>query len=390
MSPPTPVAPDGIELRHLRAFVAVAEELNFSRAATRLYISQPALSRQISGLERLIGCELLLRSTRHVALTGAGEALLDRTRQLMADLDDAVNETREVSGVLETRAARLWLPVADAVGGTISDLHPLRDECERFHAQFSAPPEVDTRPVNAAGIPALALRGDPDHDLSILYLHGGCYIMGSAFGCRHLGGALAVAAQTGVLVPDYRLAPEHPFPAALEDVATAYDWLLTRSSGPDHVVIVGDSAGAGLATTLLLHLKTTGAPLPGALVLLSPWLDLSCSQIEDHESLLPFTVERLRTFASAYAGDELDNDLLCPLDADLRGWPPVLLQAGKGDALATDAYAFADRAEAHGVDIELQSYDAGTHDFHVFWSLLPEASDAVRRAGEFIGHATAP
>src|SRR5215217_1704830 len=108
-----PTAPEAIELRHLRAFVAVAEELNFGRAATRLYVSQPALSRQIRGLERLVGCELLRRSTHRVELTIAGEALLDRARTLLQDLDDAVSVTRSVGGELLGRVERLWQPLAE-------------------------------------------------------------------------------------------------------------------------------------------------------------------------------------------------------------------------------------------------------------------------------------
>src|SRR6266545_3000794 len=108
-----PEAPDAIELRHLRSFVAVAEELNFGRAASRLYLSQPALSRQIRALERLVGCDLLRRSTHRVELTLAGEALLDRARQLLADLDEAISMTRSVGGELAGRMARMWEPFAE-------------------------------------------------------------------------------------------------------------------------------------------------------------------------------------------------------------------------------------------------------------------------------------
>src|SRR6478752_7637386 len=110
---PFPQAPDGIELRHLRAFVAVAEELNFGRAAERLYISQPALSRQIRALEQLVGCELLRRSTHSVELTVAGEALLDRARRLLADLDEAIATTQSVGGELANRMATMWAPVLE-------------------------------------------------------------------------------------------------------------------------------------------------------------------------------------------------------------------------------------------------------------------------------------
>ena len=141
-----PPAPDAIELRHLRAFVAVAEELNFGRAATRLFVSQPALSRQIRSLERLVGCDLLRRSTHRVELTLAGDALLDRARRLLADVDDAVFATRSVGGDLERRLAAAWEPVNDLTAAA-PDLQALRDAGEQLHGQF----EMAAGRVGAAG-----------------------------------------------------------------------------------------------------------------------------------------------------------------------------------------------------------------------------------------------
>src|SRR3954449_4992639 len=126
-----PQAPDGVEIRHLRAFVAVAEELNFSRAATRLYLSQPALSRQIRALERLLGCELLRRSTHRVELTVAGSALLDRARRLLADLDEAVAATQSVGGELANRMATMWAPVL-VVASADRDIQEMRTAYEAF------------------------------------------------------------------------------------------------------------------------------------------------------------------------------------------------------------------------------------------------------------------
>jgi hypothetical protein len=211
-----PQAPDAIELRHLRAFVAVAEELNFGRAAERLYVSQPALSRQIRALERLVGCDLLRRSTHSVELTLAGEALLDRARRLLRDVDAAVTATQSVGGELATRVARMWAPLADVTSAD-ADLQDMRTKYEELHAGFSPPPEVAVHSVIAGGVPGFTLLPPEARDVELLYLHGGGFIMGSAYGFRHLVGALAAAAGTGVLVPEYRLAPEHPFPAALED-----------------------------------------------------------------------------------------------------------------------------------------------------------------------------
>jgi len=132
---PLPQAPDAIELRHLRSFVAVADELNFGRAAARLYVSQPALSRQVSSLERLVGCELLRRSTHRVELTLAGEALLGRARELLQNLDEAVSVTRSVGGELLARANRHWelAGLGSEVSGPGQDLQELRDAVEALH-----------------------------------------------------------------------------------------------------------------------------------------------------------------------------------------------------------------------------------------------------------------
>ncbi|MFC0107602.1 LysR family transcriptional regulator [Kibdelosporangium aridum] len=154
---PLTQAPDAIELRHLRAFVAVAEELNFGRAASRLYLSPPALSRQISTLERLVGVTLLLRSTHRVELTLAGEALLDCARKLLRQLEDGITATRSIGGELASRIAKYWAPVADFARIDVH-LQDLRDATEALHAQFSPPPEVSVRSVNAGGVPSPAAR----------------------------------------------------------------------------------------------------------------------------------------------------------------------------------------------------------------------------------------
>src|ERR671917_2413953 len=151
-----PKAPDAIELRHLRAFVAVAEELNFGRAAAQLYVSQPALSRQISSLERLVGCELLRRSTHRVELTLAGEALLDRARKLLADLDEAVTVTQSAGGELARRGEEMWQALS-ALTAADAALDELREAYETLHASFAPSPEVAVRPVSAGGVPSLLL-----------------------------------------------------------------------------------------------------------------------------------------------------------------------------------------------------------------------------------------
>jgi acetyl esterase/lipase len=384
---PFPQAPDGIELRHLRAFVAVAEELNFGRAAERLYISQPALSRQIRALEQFVGCELLRRSTHRVELTIAGEALLDRARQLLLDVDEAVAEALAVGGELLGRAIKLLEPLSGLVAQE-AGLHEARETFERLQAEFSPPPGTAVRPVTAGGVPSLIVSPVDRPEPTVLYLHGGGYLLGSAFGYQAHAGALAAAAQSGVLVVDYRLAPEHPFPAALDDSRSAYRWLLDQGVAPERVTVAGDSAGGGLVMSLLLSLKRDGEPAPGGAVLLCPWLDLGLrhAELSPVAAAAPMATEaEIVRCAEAYLnGHSFDDPVVDPLAAHLGGLPSMLVQAATGDARVADAEALAVRARAQGVEVRLELYPVQAHAFQLFWSFLPEAADAFAAAGEFI------
>jgi epsilon-lactone hydrolase len=390
---PFPQAPDGIELRHLRAFVAVAEELNFGRAAERLYISQPALSRQIRALEQFVGCELLRRSTHRVELTVAGEALLDRARKLLRDVDEAVAEALAVGGELLGRVVKLLEPLSGLVAQE-AGLHAAREAFERLQAEFSPPPGTIVRPVTAGGVPALVVSPADRPEPTVLYLHGGGYLLGSAFGYQSHAGALAAAAQTGVLVVDYRLAPEHPFPAALDDSLSAYRWLLDQGVAPERVTVAGDSAGGGLAMSLLLSLKREGEPTPGGAVLFCPWLDLGLRHAElalaePVEAPMATEAEVVRCAEAYLSGHPFDDPIVDPLAADLGGLPPMLVQAATGDARVADAEALAARARAQGVAVRLELYPVAAHAFQLFWSFLPEAADAFAAAGEFIAEIAA-
>jgi epsilon-lactone hydrolase len=372
-----PQAPDAIELRHLRAFVAVADELNFGRAAARLYLSQPALSRQIRSLERLVGCDLLRRSTHRVELTLAGEALLDRARDLLRNVDEAVSAARSVGGELLARIARHWESFAEV---SPADLQQLRIAYEGLHAQFEPPPDIGVRSVNAGGVPGLLLMPQRDDPGTLLYLHGGGHVAGSAFGYRPLAGALAEQAGTGVVVPDYRLAPEHPFPAAVEDAVRAYRWMLER--GASRVVVAGDSSGCSLVLSLLLSLRQQGLPRPAGAVLFCPWVDLS-GATRDYRPPRALDEIRRATAGLYLAGHPADDPLVNPLAADLTGLPPMLIQAATGDPLLDEARALADHAQHCGVDARFELFGVDTHDFHIFWSFLPEAAQALQQAGRF-------
>jgi monoterpene epsilon-lactone hydrolase len=380
-----PQAPDAIELRHLRSFVAVADDLSFSRAAQRLFISQPALSRQIRGLERLVGCDLFRRSTQRVELTLAGEALLARARTLLADLDDAISATRSVGGELAGRMALLWEPWARASGGE-ADLDAIRAALEELHGRFTPPPDLTIAPVIAGGVPALRITPPGPSLATVLYLHGGGHVAGSAFGYRHLAGAVATAAQMPALVIDYRLAPEHPYPAALQDAVNAYLWLRDTGTDGSKIVVAGDSSAGSLTMSLLLALRERDIPVPAGAVLMCPWIDLTGrTQQPPQDSPLVFAPETALRLAQAYlAGQPADDPLLDPLHADLAGLPPLLIHAASGDAALPEARLLARHATECGVDARITVYPVPTHAFHIFWSFLPEARDAIDQAGRFM------
>jgi acetyl esterase/lipase len=380
-----PKAPDAIELRHLRAFVAVAEELNFSRAAERLFFTQPALSRQIRSLERLLGVDLLRRSTHQVELTVAGEALLNRARPMLTDLDETVAKTRSVGGEHQQRLARLTQPVVD---GLLQGLEPYREAFEAMNAQFPCPDSVTACPVIAGGVASLVYGEQSGTAPTMMYVHGGGYLVGSAFGSRPLAGALAVEAQRAVLVPDYRLAPEHPYPAAVDDVTAAYAWMANRGCPPGRLAIIADSSGAGLVMSLLQRLKTAGERMPGRVVLLSPWVDLECRFLEDATDADPQALvvrDQVDMCVPTYLnGHPVNDPAVNPLYADLTGLPPMLVQVGTGDFVLRDARQLVARARRYGVDASLELYPVNTHVFHLFWSFLPEAAKAIKLAGAFI------
>ncbi len=373
---------DGIELRHLRAFAAVADELSFSRAAHRLHITQPALSRQIRALEKLVGCELLRRNTHNVELTPAGEALLASTQQLLAGLDEAVTAARALGGELNARMGRIWAPV-QALHDSHAGFDEIRAEYERMCAQLPVPPEVEIHPVNAGGVAGLALTPPAADGTTILYAHGGGMALGSAYGYRALAAALALAAGAATVLPDYRLAPEHPYPAAVEDIERAYRWLLARGLPPHKVIMAGDSTGGMLLISVLPRLKHQGIPQPRCVVLLCPGADFFAADAVNPDD--PAMVEEHRRLQAAYLhGHPLDDPAANPLRADLTGLPPILIQAAAGDQFTRGAHELAQQARRYGVPTTVKLYPVNAHNFQSFWSFLPEATDALRQAGQFI------
>jgi acetyl esterase/lipase len=222
----------------------------------------------------------------------------------------------------------------------------------------------------------------------LLFLHGGGFSSGSCVTHRELAARLSLASGARALVLDYRLAPEHPFPAAVEDAATGYEWLLAQGIKAGQIAVGGDSAGGALALAALLLLRERGIALPAATVLFSPWLDLAVSgpTITSRAALDPLTSgEDLRAAAALYlAGADPATPLASPLFGDLRGLPPTLVQAGDHEVLLSDATRLAERAEAAGVALTLDVWDEMWHVWHAWAGILPEGQQAIDRAGQFI------
>jgi monoterpene epsilon-lactone hydrolase len=220
----------------------------------------------------------------------------------------------------------------------------------------------------------------------VLYLHGGGYLFGSPKTHRQVLIAMAKAFQAPAYGLDYRLAPEHPFPAAVEDAAKAYQWLLTRHPQAD-IVLAGDSAGAGLAIATAVGVRDAGFALPKAIVAFSPYSDLAVTgeSVEANaKSCAMFTPRGVREAAAIYlAGADARDPRASPLYADLAGLPPMLLFASRHEILRDDTLRLAERASAAGVKVELIVRDRLPHVWPVFVTLLPEARDAFATVTAF-------
>lgn len=222
----------------------------------------------------------------------------------------------------------------------------------------------------------------------ILYLHGGAYVFGSAGTHRELAGRLARLSGRAVFLPEYRLAPEHPFPAAHEDARLAYRRLLELGHRPDEITVVGDSAGGGLTLSLALGLRDAGEPLPAKLVLLSPWTDLVPADSYDADLVRRdpmIDTEFGKAAARSYYRDhDPKHPLISPLYADLAGLPPMLIHVGSEEVLLPDSQRFAERAAAAGVVVDLQVWQDLWHVWHLFGSVLPDARRAHADIVRFI------
>lgn len=223
----------------------------------------------------------------------------------------------------------------------------------------------------------------------LLYLHGGGYVLGSLNTHRSLVGSLAQRCGLNALTINYRKAPDHPFPAALEDARRAYRWLLRHGHAAADIVVAGDSAGGGLALALLLALRDAGEALPAAAVGLSPWTNLNLPitalrRVAREEGLLLEALQ-MRTWGPLYAHKTaLSHPLLSPTQAELHGLPPLLIQVSTDEVLYDGALKFVDKARAAGVAVTLQPFKGLVHWWHLFWRVVPEARQALDQVAAFV------
>lgn len=238
-------------------------------------------------------------------------------------------------------------------------------------------------------IPAEWVRAPASRpDRLVLYFHGGGFSMGSAKNYRDLASRLAQAAQATVLTIDYRLAPEHPYPAGLDDCVNAYQWLLRNGWHSRQMVVAGDSAGAGLVLSTLLRLRAQSTPLPSACVCISPFADMTLSgdSVTTRAALDPI-VRRASAIGSVqrYIRDGSPTDpLVSPVFATFEEFPPMLILVGSHESLLDDSVRVAAAAEAAGVEVELEVWDEMFHIWPYFAGMLPEGQRAIERMGSFI------
>ena len=249
---------------------------------------------------------------------------------------------------------------------------------------------VEVEQTQIAGVDVDWLRPkNARKDKVLMYLHGGAYVMGSPRTHRQLVSHIVRAAGVVAVLPDYRLAPEHPFPAAIDDAVAVYRALLESGFRAEDIIISGDSAGGGLSMATLLQLRHAGIPMPAAAVLLSPFLDItgsgeSATTRADRDPW--FDIADLHVVAGYYCPDESEwhNPLVSPVFANVAGLPPMLIQVGDDEILLSDSTRLAEKLEAEGIEVELEVWPHMWHVFQMFIHKMPESGVAVRKIAAYI------
>ena len=264
-----------------------------------------------------------------------------------------------------------------------------RRSFERMTDDFSIDVQAKYNRLSAGGATAewVAAEGASNSRV-VLYFHGGGYIIGSPRTHRPMLAHLSKESAGRVLALDYRLAPEHPFPAPVEDAVASYRWLLGEGFDPARIVLAGDSAGGGLTVAALVQIRYLGLPIPGAGVCISPWVDMEGlgESMETRAEIDPMVgKENLMISAKTYLGGaDPRAPLAAPLYADLRGLPPLLIQVGDAEVLLDDSTRLAGVAREAGVEVQMDVWEDMIHVWHLFAPILPEGKKAIKQAGDFI------
>jgi epsilon-lactone hydrolase len=270
-----------------------------------------------------------------------------------------------------------------------ANLAERRKRLDALGTQYALPPDVSVEPVTANGVPA-EWTSTPGANPArvILFLHGGGYISGSLNSHRHMIAQAGREAQARTLALGYRLAPGHPFPAALEDALAGYRYLLAQGIAPANIVMAGESAGGGLAVAALVSLRDAGEPLPACVWCSSPWVDLeqSGASMSEKAAVDPLIQKTyLDELAATYLnGADPRTPLASPLHADLHGLPPMLIQVGSAETLLDDAVRLARMAGAAGVRVNLEVWPDMIHAWHLFYQQLAAGRRALQSVGAFV------
>ena len=269
----------------------------------------------------------------------------------------------------------------------------LAETRESFDNEMGAVPlapdcTVENFDLDGLPVEKITPKGAPA-DKVLLYLHGGGHIFGSIWSHRHYVSRLAAAADVTAFHIDYRLAPEHPYPAAIEDALNAYQHLLKQGIKPENLIVGGESAGGNLAAALLLTLKDKGLPQPAGVYLLSPWLDMtttadSYTRVGTRDPMI--TRAGIDGVAAAYLGGQPDNPITSPVRADPSGLPPMLIHVGSEEVLLSDSTTFATNAAMTGIDVTLHVAAGMPHAWPLFHFYLPAGLDAIGEAAEWMKH----
>ena len=288
----------------------------------------------------------------------------------------------------EIAAVRGLLAQMNSVENGPGDWATRRAGMDAFGDAAALPEGLKVESIDIAGLPAeLLTPKGADSARALLYLHGGGYCLGSPRSHRPLAARLAAAIGCPALVPDYRLAPEHRFPAAVDDAVKAYRHLLGEMIEPGRIVIAGDSAGGGLTIATAIAIRDSGLPQPGCLFAISPWANLAQTGAAYaavlHDPML--TREGLQAFADAYLqGEGPHHPLASPALADLHDLPPILIHAGGQEILASDATLLAERAGLAGVEVRVEIWPEMIHVWHAFGDWLGAGRRAITEAADWV------